>query len=232
MNRLFIVTILCLCTTVLSAQNILRGKIIDKETKLPISGAYVSIKNIKQKTVSDKTGNYQIDIPSNGIYIVEVSFVGYKRVRQVVVSEGNTTKDFFLETSTNALNEAVVRGSSQKAEINHIRQSPMAVTVVDGSKLRGRSSGIEEILTRTSGIKVRKTGGLGSASRISVHGLEGKRVAVYINGFPLNSPDGSFDINDIPIDVIKYIEVYKGIVPAEYGGDGLGGAINIVTRED
>ena len=232
MNRLFIVTILCLCTTVLSAQNILRGKIIDKETELPISGAYVSIKNIKQKTVSDKTGNYQIDIPSNGIYIVEVSFVGYKRVRQVVVSDGNTTKDFFLETSTNALNEVVVRGSSQKAEINHIRQSPMAVTVVDGSKLRGRSSGIEEILTRTSGIKVRKTGGLGSASRISVHGLEGKRVAVYINGFPLNSPDGSFDINDIPIDVIKYIEVYKGIVPAEYGGDGLGGAINIVTRED
>ena len=232
MNRLFIVTILCLCTTVLSAQNILRGKIIDKETGLPISGAYISIKNTKQKTVSDKTGNYQIDILSNGTCIVEVSFVGYKRVRQVIVLNGNITKDFFLESSANVLNEVVVRGSSQQAEINSIRQSPMAVTVVDGSKLRGRSSGIEEILTRTSGIKVRKTGGLGSASRISVHGLEGKRVAVYINGFPLNSPDGSFDINDIPIDVIKYIEVYKGIVPAEYGGDGLGGAINIVTRED
>ena len=232
MNRLFIVTILCLCTTVLSAQNILRGKIIDKETGLPISGVCISIKNTKQKTVSDKTGNYQIDIPSNGTYIVEVSFVGYKRVRQVIVLNGNITKDFFLESSANVLNEVVVRGSSQQAEINRIRQSPMAVTVVDGSKLRGRSSGIEEILTRTSGIKVRKTGGLGSASRISVHGLEGKRVAVYINGFPLNSPDGSFDINDIPIDVIKYIEVYKGIVPAEYGGDGLGGAINIVTRED
>ena len=232
MNRLFIVTILCLCTTVLSAQNILRGKIIDKETGLPISGAYISIKNTKQKTVSDKTGNYQIDILSNGTCIVEVSFVGYKRVRQVIVLNGNITKDFFLESSANVLNEVVVRGSSQQAEINRIRQSPMAVTVVDGSKLRGRSSGIEEILTRTSGIKVRKTGGLGSASRISVHGLEGKRVAVYINGFPLNSPDGSFDINDIPIDVIKYIEVYKGIVPAEYGGDGLGGAINIMTRED
>ena len=232
MNRLFIVTILCLCTTVLAAQNILHGKIIDKETGLPISGAYISIKNTKQKTVSDKTGNYQIDIPSNGTYIVEVSFVGYKRVRQVIVLNGNITKDFSLESSANVLSEVVVRGSSQQAEINRIRQSPMAVTVVDGAKLRGRSSGIEEILTRTSGIKVRKTGGLGSASRISVHGLEGKRVAVYINGFPLNSPDGSFDINDIPIDVIKYIEVYKGIVPAEYGGDGLGGAINIVTRED
>ena len=232
MNRLFIVAILCLCPTILAAQNTLSGKVMDKDTKLPISGAYISIKNTKKKTVSDKTGNYQIDIPSNGTYIVEVSFVGYKRVRQVIVLNGNITKDFFLESSANVLNEVVVRGSSQQAEINRIRQSPMAVTVVDGSKLRGRSSGIEEILTRTSGIKVRKTGGLGSASRISVHGLEGKRVAVYINGFPLNSPDGSFDINDIPIDVIKYIEVYKGIVPAEYGGDGLGGAINIVTRED
>ena len=232
MNRLFIVAILCLCPTVLSAQSILRGKIMDKETELPISGAYISIKNTKRKTVSGKMGDYQIGVPAKGTYVVEISYIGYKRVRQAIVSSGDVTKDFFLEPSVNALNEVVVNTSSQKAEINRIRQSPMAVTVVDGEKLRGRSSGIEEILTRTSGIKVRKTGGLGSASRISVHGLEGKRVAVYINGFPLNSPDGSFDINDIPIDVIKYIEVYKGIVPAEYGGDGLGGAINIVTRED
>ena len=232
MNRLFIVAILCLCPTVLSAQSILRGKVMDKETELPISGAYISIKNTKRKTVSGKTGDYQIGVPAKGTYVVEISYIGYKRVRQAIVSSGDVTKDFFLEPSVNALNEVVVNTSSQKAEINRIRQSPMAVTIVDGTKLRGRSSGIEEILTRTSGIKVRKTGGLGSASRISVHGLEGKRVAVYINGFPLNSPDGSFDINDIPIDVIKYIEIYKGIVPAEYGGDGLGGAINIVTRED
>ena len=232
MNRLFIVAILCLCPTVLSAQSILRGKVMDKETELPISGAYISIKNTKRKTVSGKTGDYQIGVPAKGTYVVEISYIGYKRVRQAIVSSGDVTKDFFLEPSVNALNEVVVNTSSQKAEINRIRQSPMAVTIVDGTKLRGRSSSIEEILTRTSGIKVRKTGGLGSASRISVHGLEGKRVAVYINGFPLNSPDGSFDINDIPIDVIKYIEIYKGIVPAEYGGDGLGGAINIVTRED
>ena len=203
-----------------------------RKRNFPYLGHTYQLKIQKRKTVSGKTGDYQIGVPAKGTYVVEISYIGYKRVRQAIVSSGDVTKDFFLEPSVNALNEVVVNTSSQKAEINRIRQSPMAVTVVDGEKLRGRSSGIEEILTRTSGIKVRKTGGLGSASRISVHGLEGKRVAVYINGFPLNSPDGSFDINDIPIDVIKYIEVYKGIVPAEYGGDGLGGAINIVTRED
>ena len=63
MNRLFIVAILCLCPTILAAQNTLSGKVMDKDTKLPISGAHISIKNTKKKTVSDKTGNYQIDIP-------------------------------------------------------------------------------------------------------------------------------------------------------------------------
>ncbi|WP_409371895.1 TonB-dependent receptor [Prevotella veroralis] len=190
------------------------------------------IKKNNVEVFTDKNGLYHIKLTQSGKYTIRVSFMGYNTVEQTVNIKGESTLNFTLKENLQELNEVVVSASAQKAEINRIRQSPMAVTVVDGEKLRGRSSGIEEILTRTSGIKVRKTGGLGSASRISVHGLEGKRVAVYINGFPLNSPDGSFDINDIPIDVIKYIEVYKGIVPAEYGGDGLGGAINIVTRED
>ena len=214
------------------AQHSLSGRVVSEKDGTPIVNAAIYIKNNNIGVFTDQNGLYHIKFPQSGKYTIRVSFMGYNTIIQTVNVKGESTLNFTLKENSHELNEVVVRGSAQKAEINRIRQSPMAVTVVDGAKLRGRSSGIEEILTRTSGIKVRKSGGLGSASRISVHGLEGKRVAVYINGFPLNSPDGSFDINDIPIDVIKYIEVYKGIVPAEYGGDGLGGAINIVTRED
>lgn len=221
------------CVPMLSyAQAFLSGRVIDKKTNEPIVGAPVYIRKNQTGDNTDEQGHYKIRLPQSGTYLVEVSFIGYKTIKQSVPVDGSTTKNFLLEESSEVLNEVLVKASAQQAEINQIRKSPMAVTVVDGAKLRGRSSGIEEILSRTSGLKVRKSGGLGSASRMSVHGLEGKRVAVYIDGFPLNSPDGSFDINDIPIDVIKYIEVYKGIVPAEYGGDGLGGAINVVTRED
>jgi len=214
------------------AQHSLSGRVVSEKDGAPVVNAAIYIKKNNVEVFTDKNGLYHIKLTQSGKYTIRVSFMGYNTVEQTVNIKGESTLNFTLKENLQELNEVVVSASAQKAEINRIRQSPMAVTVVDGEKLRGRSSGIEEILTRTSGIKVRKTGGLGSASRISVHGLEGKRVAVYINGFPLNSPDGSFDINDIPIDVIKYIEVYKGIVPAEYGGDGLGGAINIVTRED
>ena len=214
------------------AQHSLSGRVVSEKDGAPVVNAAIYIKKNNVEVFTDKNGLYHIKLTQSGKYTIRVSFMGYNTVEQTVNIKGESTLNFTLKENLQELNEVVVSASAQKAEINRMRQSPMAVTVVDGEKLRGRSSGIEEILTRTSGIKVRKTGGLGSASRISVHGLEGKRVAVYINGFPLNSPDGSFDINDIPIDVIKYIEVYNGIVPAEYGGDGLGGAINIVTRED
>ncbi|HCC51064.1 MAG TPA: TonB-dependent receptor [Porphyromonadaceae bacterium] len=205
---------------------------MDQRTKEPIIGACVFIQKNNLGGVADNDGNYIIKVPCDGNYVIEVSSLGYKSVKQTIFINQNSTKDFYLEESVKVLDEVVVKASSHQAEINHIRKSPMAVSVIDGSKLRGRSSGIEDVLSRTSGLKVRKSGGIGSSSRMSIHGLEGKRVAIYVDGFPLNSPDGSFDINDMPIDVIKYIEVYKGIVPAEYGSDGLGGAINIVTRED
>jgi len=38
-------------------------------------------------------------------------------------------------------------------------------------------------------------------------------------------------LNKIPIDIIERIEVYKSIIPARFGCDGLGGAVNIVTKE-
>ncbi len=182
------------------AQHSLSGRVVSEKDGTPIINAAIYIKNNNIGVFTDQNGLYHIKFPQSGKYTIRVSFMGYNTIIQTVNVKGESTLNFTLKENSHELNEVVVRGSAQKAEINRIRQSPMAVTVVDGAKLRGRSSGIEEILTRTSGIKVRKSGGLGSASRT--------------------------------IDVIKYIEVYKGIVPAEYGGDGLGGAINIVTRED
>ena len=206
------------------------GIITDTKTGKPVIGAIVIVSKNKG-VISNDTGQYTLGLPK-GIHTISVSFMGYKESVLNINVKQNQEVNFKLERSTLSIDEVTVIGSSHKADIKKIINSPVAVTVVDGTQLRGRASGIEDVLTRTSGLKIRKSGGLGSSSRISIHGLEGKQVAVYIDGFPLNTPDGSFDINDIPIDAIKQIEVYKGIVPAEYGGDDLGGAINIVTRND
>ena len=116
-------------------------------------------------------------------------------------------------------------------EFEELKQSGFPITIIDPEKFAARGMTVTELLERVPGVRVRRSGGLGSATRISIRGLEGKRVKIYIDGSPLNAPDGSFAIDDIPIHVIERIEVYKGVVPAKLGGDGLGGAVNIVIVE-
>jgi len=220
-------------STLNSNKTALSGVITDSKTNEPLYGVSIVIEELNEGTVSSEKGRYILKVPP-GEYTIKLSYVGYSKITEkITLKKGSFIKNFKMKENAIQLGEAIITAhKGNSAIIKEIKESPMAVSVIDGAKLRGRSSGIEDILTRTSGLKVRKSGGMGSSSRMSIHGLEGKRAAIYIDGFPLNSPDGSFDINDMPIDIIRYIEVYKGIVPAEYGSDGLGGAINIVTRED
>jgi len=130
--------------------------------------------------------------------------------------------------SLKSFDNIVITGRSK---IDDLRKSPEAATIIDAAELRGRSISLEDVLDRAAGIKVRSSGGLGSGTRVMIHGLEGDRVQVLIDGSPLNAPKGTFNLDDIPIDLIERIEVYKGIVPARFGGDGIGGAVNVVIRD-
>ena len=98
-------------------------------------------------------------------------------------------------------------------EIRKMREAAMPVTVLGKRQLEGTTTSINDALARTAGIAIRSTGGVGSASRISVRGLEGKRMGVYIDEAAIGQLSDYVSLNDIPTDMIERIEVYKGIVP-------------------
>ncbi len=105
-----------------------------------------------------------------------------------------------------------------------------SVKVLDAKELQGSSATIAEATNRSSGVKVRQSGGLGSESKINIRGMEGKNVKVLVDGVPVDNGNGSLSVNDIPIDKIDRIEVYKSYVPERFATDGMGGVINIVTH--
>lgn len=105
-----------------------------------------------------------------------------------------------------------------------------SVKVLDTKELQGSSATIAEATNRSSGVKIRQSGGLGGESKINIRGMEGKNVKVLVDGVPIDNGNGSLSINDIPIDKIDRIEVYKSYVPERFATDGMGGVINIVTR--
>ncbi len=105
-----------------------------------------------------------------------------------------------------------------------------SVKVLDTKELQGSSATVAEATNRSSGVKIRQSGGLGGESKINIRGMEGKNVKVLVDGVPVNNGNGDLSVNDIPIDKIDRIEVYKSYVPERFATDGMGGVINIVTH--
>ena len=130
--------------------------------------------------------------------------------------------------TTVAMKEVTV---TARSEIRKLRESAMPISVIGQRQLQGTASNINDVLARTVGVTVRNTGGLGSASRISLRGLEGKRMGMYVDEIPMSQLSNFVALNDIPTNMIERIEVYKGIVPYKFGGSALGGAVNVVTKE-
>ncbi len=123
------------------------------------------------------------------------------------------------------LGEAVVRGS----QVKRVNTSAFNVTAVDTRRLRNTNLDLAHVLDRVSGVKVREDGGLGSAASVNLNGFTGKHVKLFIDGVPMDGASSSFGLNNIPASFASRVEVYKGVVPVDFGGDALGGAINIVT---
>lgn len=206
-------------------------QIIDKNTNETVEAvtlAWSVIGNRSQNGhgISDRNGIINLKCRPGQKIALSVQCLGYYPYTDtLVVRQKNKV---FLESSTADLEEVTIVA---KSKAQQLRESPEAVSVIDGKALYGRAVSLESVLDKSVGIKVRQTGGLGSSSRIMIHGLEGNRVQILIDGMPFNTLDGTFSIDDIPIDLIDRIEVYKSIIPARFGCDGLGGAVNIVTKE-
>ncbi|WP_454981428.1 TonB-dependent receptor [Capnocytophaga granulosa] len=207
-------------------------KIIDAENGNSIEFATIQWKNLNAPaytngTTTDNKGIARLSAPSNQKLMLMVSFVGYQTIIDTIITNRKYyTLKLFPEPID--LADVVIVGKT-RAQV--LRESPEAVSVIDAKELQGRSISLETVLNKTIGLKVGQTGGLGSSSRIIVHGLEGNRIQILWDGIPMSNSDGAFSFDEIPIDIIERIEVYKSIIPARFGCDGLGGAINIVTKE-
>jgi iron complex outermembrane recepter protein len=82
-------------------------------------------------------------------------------------------------------------------------------------------------------------GGIGAgAAEIDLRYLTSKRVLVlvdgrrWIKGSSGSGVSGAVDLNSIPINAIKSIEILQDGASAVYGSDAIGGVLNVITQDD
>jgi vitamin B12 transporter len=90
---------------------------------------------------------------------------------------------------------------------------------------------IPALLEQTLGLGTTRYGPYGNMADVNIRGFDTKRVAVLVDGLPVNSTrSGEFDFNRVDVNSIERIEVIYGGSDAKYNVSGaLGGVINMVT---
>jgi vitamin B12 transporter len=144
-----------------------------------------------------------------------------------VAADAPTSRTILVSSSEPAVVDISVRSRS-KADA--LRDSSQAVTVVDLERARRGAADLGEVLARSEGVSVQRIGGLGSQARISLAGFENEQVRFFLDAIPLGLAGFPFGIENVPVNLIERIEIYRGVVPIRFGADALGGAMNLVSR--
>ena len=118
-----------------------------------------------------------------------------------------------------------------------VSEAPASVSVVTSKNLEAKNvQRVDEALTDQAGIYVKSMGDHApsddSGTVVYMRGIPGLgRTAVLLDGQSLNSPfSGGVNWSGVFADDIDKIEVVRGPFSSLYGGNAMGGVINIMTR--
>lgn len=232
---LFIAAFLLMHISGIRAQStrFVEGKVTDAATHGPLSYATVEVHSAKDSAwiaggITDEQGKFRLKLKGHAPkYRVTVGYMGYKTVEKIYEpGKENSYIEFQLHEDALALNEVVIKGLSPAEKVQRLAYN---VSFIETDKLKTTTMDLSDVIDKISGVKIRSTGGVGSEANVTLNGFSGRHVKVFIDGVPMDGMSSAFGLNNIPAGLAKRIEVYKGVVPIELGGDALGGAINIIT---
>ena len=128
------------------------------------------------------------------------------------------------------LGEITVRARPDPEETVAQERTAFA-TVVDTSEKTSEVEAVSDVLAETVGVQVRRFGGLGAFSTLSIRGSAANQVQVYLDGVPMSRARNEVvNLATLPLDGVDHIEVYRSTAPIAFGRSGPGGVVNIVTK--
>jgi iron complex outermembrane receptor protein len=104
-------------------------------------------------------------------------------------------------------------------------------TVIELDQYQGEAKTVDDLLSQAVGVQVRRFGGPGQPSEVSIRGSTANQVVILLDGIRLDSAQsGVVDLSTIPADLLERIEVSRGGGSVQQGTGAIGGVINFVTR--
>jgi len=192
------------------------GYISDAESGERLVGVTIIETNLKKGTSTNAYGYYSLSIPE-GNWDLKLSYIGYKTINHKGQAVKNVLHDFIMEQNETQLGEVVIEATRSdenvrapsmgivKLDVKTIKAIPSLLGEIDVVRVLQLLPGVQTTSEGSTGFSVR---GGGSDQNLIL--LDD--ATVYNSGHLL----GFFSIFNN--DAVKNVTLYKGDIPAAYGG--------------
>ena len=213
-----------------------KGCVKDRQSNEPLIGATVKVVGSSVAAITDIDGNFQLSGLKDGIYDIEIKYIGYKTAvkRQVKIEDNKvTTLDFEMEADNRQLAgvEVVAKANRESENVTMMEQkrSIVAIQTIGAQELSRKGiSDAQAAVAKISGISKQE-----GVKNVFVRGLGDRYNITTLNRYPLPSEDPEYKniaLDFFSTDIIQSIDVNKAFY-SNTPADAAGADINITSKE-
>jgi len=194
----------------------LSGYISDQSNGEVLIGATVRIKELGLGTATNAYGYYSL-VVEKGNYTFEYSYIGYRSKSLALDIQASQKRNIQLFDASEELSEVIVTGEKKNSNVESVKMSTVKLPIKMVKKLPS-FMGEVDILKSVQMLPGIQNGGEGS-SGLYVRGGGPDENLLILDEAPVYNAShlmGFFSVFNS--DAIKDIQVYKGGIPAQYGG--------------
>jgi len=225
MKQLFLILITILSFNTLYAQEskTLTGKVFDAISKEPVEGAVITA-NKNKTAVTDINGKFIITTTATQLTISSVGFTDR------IISVKETVLAISLQPSNKQLQQVVVSANRTTEKRS---EAPVAISVITNQTIEEtKAQRLDALVNKTSGVFMVNLGNEQHEMSIRQPMTTSSRFLYMEDGIPLRTT-GVYNHNallEMNLPAAKNIEIIKGPSSALYGGEAIGGAVNVITQ--
>jgi hypothetical protein len=193
------------------------GVIKDAETNETLVGVSIYEEQLQLGTTTDDKGRYELELPF-GEHHLRISYVGYSTVtKKVSVSGKPQTLNLKLHPESEKLSEVEVSGERKDRNVTAMAMSVQTLDMITIKKIPALMGEVDVIksITLLPGVQSASEG----SSGFSVRGGATDHNLILLDGAPIYNAShflGFFSVFNN--DVVKDATLYKGDIPAYFGG--------------
>ncbi len=208
---------------------ILKGRVLDMQTKEPLIGVTVIVQGAQQNAITDASGIFVLRLKDKQAVLL-LTYIGYVK-KTVKVQAGKGDVEIQLTQDRKLLGEVSVEArrkyNNEAAVLNERKNSAMISDIISARNIEKTASlTTTQALQRVSGVTVTND------KYVSIRGMGDRNVVGQLNGARLtnaNADNNSVPLDLVPAGLLENIAVLKSVTP-DKPADAAAGIVELRTK--